>query len=80
MKIHKSQLKWNVPQYGIRYMVSWELGDMKSSIIKRVISVIQIEPKLQGDVSQKKKHDDIQMPKNTGLIGWLERGSTEGSW
>ena len=61
-------------------MVGQESGDMKSSIIKCVISVIQVEPKCQGDVSRKKKHDDIQMSKNTGLIGWLKRGSIEGSW
>ena len=48
-------------------MVGRKSGDMKSSIIKCVISIIQIEPKRQWNVSKNKKHDDIQMLKNTGL-------------
>ena len=61
-------------------MVGRKPSDMKSFIVKCVIFVIQIEPKRQGNVSRNKKHDDIQMLKNTSLTGWLKRGSTKGSW
>ena len=63
-------------QYGIECTVGQKPGDMESSIIEHVTSV---EPKHQENVSRNKEHDDIQMPKNTGLTGWLKRGSTEGS-
>ena len=53
---------------------------MKSSIIKCAISVIQIKPKHLWNVSQNNKHDGNQMPKNVDLAGWLQKGSTEGSW
>ena len=69
-----------MPQYGIRYTVGRKSGDMKSSIIKCVIFVIQIKPKHLGNDFQNKKHDGNQIPKNVGLAEWLQRGSTEGSW
>ena len=47
-------------------MVDQKSGDMKSSIIKCVISVTQNELKRQGNVSQNKKHDGIQMLKKYG--------------
>ena len=40
---------------------------MESSITEYVISVIQIKSKHLENVSQDKKHDDNQMPKNEGL-------------
>ena len=50
-------------------------GDLKSSIIKHAILVIHvhnwIRPTNQKGVPQKEKHDDNQMSKNVGLIGWL---------
>ena len=51
-------------------------GDIKSSIIEHVISVIQIKSKQLGNVSQDKKHDGNQMPRNMGLAEWLHKGST----
>ena len=69
-----------MPQYGIECKVGQKSGDMESSIIEHVISVIQIKSKHLGNVSQDKKHDDNQMPKNEGLAEYIQRGSTEGSW
>ena len=54
-------------------------GDIKSSIIEHVISVIQIKSKHLGNVSQDKKHDSNQMQRNVDLDEWLHGGSTEGS-
>ena len=68
----------NCPSMGIERMTGQKSGNMKSSIDKCAISVIQIEPKHQGNVSQNKEHDDIQMLKNMGLTGWLKGGSIEG--
>ena len=47
---------------------------MESSIIEHVIFVIQIKYKQLGNVSQDKKHDDNQMPRNVGLTEWLHWG------
>ena len=73
-----------MPQYGTRYMVGQKLGDVKSSIVKCVIPIIQIHNWIrltdQKGVSQKGKYDDIWMPKNVGLIEWFNEGSTRGSW
>ena len=59
-------------------MVGQKPGDMESSIIEHVTSVIQIKSKQLGNVSQDKKHGDNQMPRNVGLTEWLHRGSTKG--
>ena len=56
-----------MPQYDIEYTVDQKSGDMESSIIKHVISVIQIKSKHLGNVSQDKKHDSNQMLRNVGL-------------
>ena len=52
-----------MPQYGIRYMVGKKSGDLKSSIIKCVIFVIQIHswigPTYQKRRIPKEKYDDI---------------------
>ena len=52
-----------MPQYGIKYRVGWKSGDMESSIIKCVISVIQIHswigPTYQKRRISKEKYDDI---------------------
>ena len=68
-----------MPQYDVECTVGQKLGDMESSIIAHVTSVIQIKSKQLGNVSQDKKHDGNQMPRNVGLTEWLHRGSTEGS-
>ena len=64
---------------GIERMTGQKSGNMKSSIDKCAISVIQIEPKHQGNVSRNKEHDDIQMSKKYGsdwtAQGWLHRGT-----
>ena len=52
-------------------MVSQKPGDMESSIIEHMTSVIQIKSKQLGNVSQDKKHGGNQMPRNVGLIEWL---------
>ena len=61
----------NMPQYDTRCMIGQKSGDMKSSIIKCAISVIQIKPKHLWNVSQNNKHDDNQMPKKCGS-GWID--------
>ena len=68
-----------MPQYGIECKVGQKPGDMESSIIEHVTSVIQIKFKQLGNVSQDKQHGDNQMSRNVGLTEWLHRGSTEGS-
>ena len=68
-----------MPQHDIECTVGQKPGDMESSIIEHVISVIQIKSKQLGNVSQDKKHGANQMPRNVGLAEWLHRGSTEGS-
>ena len=67
-----------MPEYGIECTVGQKSGDMESSIIEHVISVIQIKSKHLGNVSRNKKHDNNQMPRNVGLVEWLHRGSIEG--
>ena len=76
MKIYNSQPKQKYGPIWHRCMVERKSGDMKSSIITCVISVTQNEPKRQGNVSQNKKHDGIQM--SNMMTGWLKRGSTKG--
>ena len=66
-----------MPQYGVEGTVGQKPGDMESSIIEHVTSVIQIKSKQLGNISQDKKHDGNQMPRNVGLTEWLHRGSTE---
>ena len=72
-----------MPQYGTRYMVGQKLGDVKSSIVKCVIPIIQIHNWIkltdQKGIPQKGKYDDIRMPRNVGLTEWLKEGSIEGS-
>ena len=68
-----------MPEYGIECTVGQKSGDMESSIIEHVISVIQIKSKHLGNVSRNKKHDNDQMTRNMGLTEWLHKGSTEGS-
>ena len=65
-----------MPQYGVECTVGQKPGDMESSIIEHVTSVIQIKSKQLGNVSQDKKHGDNQMPRNVGLTEWLHKGST----
>ena len=66
-----------MPQYGIECTIGQKPGDMISSIIEPVISVMQIKSKQLGNVSQDKKHDGNQMPRNVGLAEWLHKGSTK---
>ena len=66
-----------MPQYGIKCTVGQKLGDMESSIIEHVISMIQIKSKHLGNVSRNMKHEGNQMPKNEGLAKWIQRRSTE---
>ena len=68
-----------MPQHDIECTVGQKPGDMESSIIEHVISVMQIKSKQLGNVSQYKKHEDNQMSRNTDLDEWLQRGSTKGS-
>ena len=68
-----------MPEYGIECTVGQKSGDMESSIIEHVISVIQIKSKHLGNVSRNKKHDSNQILRNVGLAERLHKGSTEGS-
>ena len=68
-----------MPQYGVECTIGQKPGDMESSIIEHVIFMIQIKSKQLGNVSQDKKHDGNQMPRNVGLVEWLHICSTEGS-
>ena len=60
-----------MPQYGIKCTVGQKLGDMESSIIEHVISMIQIKSKHLGNISRNKKHDSNQIPRNVGLTEYL---------
>ena len=79
MKISKPPQDGNVPQCGIKCTISRKSGDMKSSIIKHVISVIQIQSKRLGNISRDKKHENNLIPRDADLDGWLRQGSTKGS-
>ena len=68
-----------MPQYGVECTIGQKSGDMESSIIEHVISMIQIKSKQLENVSQEKKHGGNQVPRDVGLAKWLHRGSTEGS-
>ena len=68
-----------MPQYGIECTVGQKSGDMESSVIEHVISVIQIKSKHLGNVSRNKKHDSNHILRNVGLAEYLQGGSNEGS-
>ena len=82
MEIYKSQPERKYAPVWHQMCGRWKKSDgTKSSITKCVILIIHVHswigPIDQRNVSQKEKHDDIQMLKSVSLTEWLKRDSLE---